>query len=102
MFIDNPPSWNAKCNSYVYNFKGRVTEASIKNFQLVPFVDVGRVWDPGEQDPLHHLHMTAGLGARVDVRQLAVLRADVGVGIEEYTSGRQAILQVYVLAEHPF
>jgi hypothetical protein len=32
MFVDNPPSWNPKCNSYVYNFKGRVTEASIKNF----------------------------------------------------------------------
>ena len=36
LFVDNSPSWNAKCNSYVYNFKGRVTEASIKNFQLVP------------------------------------------------------------------
>lgn len=36
LFVDNPPSWNPKCNSYVYNFKGRVTEASIKNFQLVP------------------------------------------------------------------
>lgn len=32
MFVDNPPSWNQKFNSYVYNFKGRVTEASIKNF----------------------------------------------------------------------
>lgn len=32
LFVDNPPSWNPKCNSYVYNFKGRVTEASIKNF----------------------------------------------------------------------
>lgn len=36
MFVDNPPSWNPKCNSYVYNFRGRVTEASIKNFQLIP------------------------------------------------------------------
>ena len=26
-------------NSYVYDFKGRVTEPSIKNFQLVPEVD---------------------------------------------------------------
>jgi hypothetical protein len=37
MFVDNPPSWNQKFNSYVYNFKGRVTEASIKNFQLIPY-----------------------------------------------------------------
>ena len=31
-YCDNPPSWNPKCNSYVYNFKGRVSAASIKNF----------------------------------------------------------------------
>lgn len=36
LFVDNTPNWNPKCNSYVYNFKGRVTEPSIKNFQLVP------------------------------------------------------------------
>lgn len=35
VFVDNPPTWNAKCNSYVYNFKGRVQEASIKNMQLI-------------------------------------------------------------------
>ena len=27
-------------NSYVYDFKGRVTEPSIKNFQMVPDCDV--------------------------------------------------------------
>ena len=26
-------------NSYVYDFKGRVTEPSIKNFQMVPEID---------------------------------------------------------------
>ena len=31
-FIDNPPLWNPKTSKYVYDFKGRVTEASIKNF----------------------------------------------------------------------
>jgi len=35
VFVDNPPTWNGKCNSYVYNFKGRVQEASIKNMQLI-------------------------------------------------------------------
>lgn len=39
MFIDNPPKWNPKTNKYVNNFSGRVTEASIKNFQLVPEVE---------------------------------------------------------------
>lgn len=72
------------------------------DFMVVPFTDVGRVWDPGEDDPWWHLHATAGVGARVDVRELAVLRADVGVGFEEYTTGREPSVQVYVLAEHPF
>ena len=35
-YVDNPPKWNPKCKSYVFNFRGRVLEASIKNFQLVP------------------------------------------------------------------
>ena len=38
-FCDNPPKWNPKTNKYVNNFSGRVTEASIKNFQLVPQVE---------------------------------------------------------------
>eukprot|EP00045_Choanoeca_perplexa_P004268 m.37143 g.37143 ORF g.37143 m.37143 type:complete len:403 (-) comp12479_c0_seq3:78-1286(-) len=29
------PTWNAASNSYVLNFYGRVTQASVKNFQLV-------------------------------------------------------------------
>ena len=32
IFVDNPPQWNPKTNTYVYDFKGRVTEPSIKNF----------------------------------------------------------------------
>jgi len=39
VFVDNPPQWNPKSNTYVYDFKGRVTEPSIKNFQLIPEVD---------------------------------------------------------------
>ena len=38
-FVDNPPQWNPKSNTYVYDFKGRVTEPSIKNFQLIPEAD---------------------------------------------------------------
>ncbi|CAD7698850.1 unnamed protein product [Ostreobium quekettii] len=30
------PKWNDQLNAYCLNFKGRVTEASVKNFQLVP------------------------------------------------------------------
>lgn len=32
VFVDNPPQWNPKTNTYVYDFKGRVTQPSIKNF----------------------------------------------------------------------
>ena len=42
VFVDNPPAWNAKSNTYVYDFKGRVQEPSIKNFQLIPEADATR------------------------------------------------------------
>ena len=32
VYVDNPPQWNPKTNTYVYDFRGRVSEASIKNF----------------------------------------------------------------------
>jgi len=48
VYVDNPPQWNASKNvkltfvetsTYVYDFKGRVTMPSIKNFQMVPEAD---------------------------------------------------------------
>jgi tubby-related protein 1 len=33
--INNPPRWNEQVGAYVLNFNGRVTMASVKNFQLV-------------------------------------------------------------------
>ena len=49
IFLDNPPQWNttksqnkltvSETNTYVYDFKGRVTLPSIKNFQLIPDLD---------------------------------------------------------------
>ena len=38
--INKPPRWNESVGAYVLNFHGRVTMASVKNFQLV---------DPDEQ-----------------------------------------------------
>lgn len=32
---NKPPKWNDKLNAYCLNFGGRVTKASVKNFQLV-------------------------------------------------------------------
>lgn len=32
---NKPPSWNEKSGAYVLNFHGRVTRASVKNFQIV-------------------------------------------------------------------
>mmetsp|Transcript_23843 Transcript_23843/g.34969 ORF Transcript_23843/g.34969 Transcript_23843/m.34969 type:complete len:683 (+) Transcript_23843:159-2207(+) len=40
-FINKPPRWNEQVGAYVLNFSGRVTMASVKNFQLV---------DPDEQN----------------------------------------------------
>jgi tubby-related protein 1 len=39
--INKPPRWNDQVGAYVLNFQGRVTMASVKNFQLV---------DPDAQD----------------------------------------------------
>lgn len=35
-FINKPPRWNDQVGAYVLNFNGRVTMASVKNFQMVP------------------------------------------------------------------
>ena len=39
MLINKPPRWNEEVNAYVLNFGGRVTMASVKNFQLVTAED---------------------------------------------------------------
>ena len=33
--INKPPRWNEQVGAYVLNFNGRVTMASVKNFQLI-------------------------------------------------------------------
>ena len=35
MLQNKSPSWNEHVHAYVLNFNGRVTQASVKNFQLV-------------------------------------------------------------------
>lgn len=36
---NKPPRWNEQLSAYCLNFKGRVTQASVKNFQLVSEAD---------------------------------------------------------------
>lgn len=33
--VNKSPTWNEQTQSYVLNFHGRVTQASVKNFQIV-------------------------------------------------------------------
>ena len=35
LLLPEPPNWNDTVGAYVLNFNGRVTMASVKNFQLV-------------------------------------------------------------------
>lgn len=35
LLVNKPPKWNEQVGAYVLNFSGRVTMASVKNFQLV-------------------------------------------------------------------
>ena len=41
--VNSPPRWNERLNAYCLNFNGRVTCASVKNFQLVSENDLDRV-----------------------------------------------------------
>ncbi|CAL5227271.1 g10202 [Coccomyxa viridis] len=36
---NKPPKWNEQLSAYCLNFKGRVTQASVKNFQLISEAD---------------------------------------------------------------
>jgi len=42
-YVNNPPRWNDAMNAYVLNFSGRVTMASVKNFQLINEDDPDKV-----------------------------------------------------------
>jgi len=39
LFVNSVPKWDTKVNAYVLDFKGRVTQPSVKNFLLVPVAD---------------------------------------------------------------
>eukprot|EP00968_Pinguiococcus_pyrenoidosus_P007459 scaffold495_cov243-Pinguiococcus_pyrenoidosus.AAC.14 len=41
--VNKPPVWNDQVEAYVLDFNGRVTMASVKNFQLVRAVDPDRI-----------------------------------------------------------
>jgi len=41
--VNKPPKWNNEVGAYVLNFGGRVTMASVKNFQLVSPDDIETV-----------------------------------------------------------
>jgi len=43
VFINKPPKWNDQLGAYCLNFNGRVTVASVKNFQLANSQDLERV-----------------------------------------------------------
>lgn len=43
VFINKPPKWNDQLGAYCLNFNGRVTVASVKNFQLANANDLDRV-----------------------------------------------------------
>ena len=39
--VNKAPKWNSSLGAYCLNFNGRVTQASVKNFQLVAAGDAG-------------------------------------------------------------
>ncbi len=73
-------------------------------WMLVPFVDLASIWTWEDPQDALAVKTTAGLGLRVNVRDLIVFRADAGVGLEAYDTApfRRPDAQIYVLSEHPF
>ena len=69
---------------------------------LSPFMDVAQVWvwdEPLTADP----HLTGGLGLRIVLNGLLVLRADTALAMERYEDGSaQPQVQFYALSDHPF
>lgn len=66
------PVWNDDTQSYVLNFHGRVTQASVKNFQIVHSNDrtctgrgweAGRAWEARPAPPRAGAEMTASVVA---------------------------------------
>ncbi|MCB9796326.1 MAG: BamA/TamA family outer membrane protein [Alphaproteobacteria bacterium] len=83
-------------------FEHHVKTAKL-TWMLCPFLDAARILSWDAPDPrLLHLHGTAGAGLRLNLDNLLIIRADLGVGVEEFTDGRAPELQVYFLSEHPF
>lgn len=96
---NKPPKWSEKLSAYCLNFNGRVTHASVKNFQLISADDpetvlmqFGKVGD-AKIFALHTLHSTSHAG-HVHVR-------DVIQGSTRVTSLKSAQFHVHVVYQFP-
>ncbi len=75
----NAFSFSAEYRRQVYSMSAMSTTI---NFQLAPFVDIGRVFAHPGTDPLSKLHSIAGLGMRGIAPPFIVGYVDVGYGSE--------------------
>jgi len=79
---------------------------------VVSFADTARVFDADEDDSLGHLRWSGGSGLRLVYNEVFVVRFDVAMGQEEYTSvadplgtdvvRRDSVLGIYAMVGHPF
>lgn len=70
-----------------YDFYSFNTKRSTISFKLVPFVDVGRVFDRVKDTSLKDYRADVGSGIHLQWNQTNVIRADVGVGGEGTSFG---------------
>ena len=75
----NSFSFSAEYRRQIYSMSAMSTTI---NFQLAPFVDIGRVFAHPGTDPLSNLHSIAGLGLRGIVPPFIVGYVDIGYGSE--------------------
>jgi hemolysin activation/secretion protein len=66
-----------------WKFASIATEKSTFDFQIVPFVDFGRVWDGAERMNLKDYKYSYGLGFRIPWNQSTIIYFDYAISRED-------------------
>ena len=86
-------------------------EVGDRTFDLigVSYLDAAKIWQLDEVDDLGHIHVAAGIGPRLMINKVFIIRLDLGLGLEEYSEtgrppveNRDLVFAINFIAGHPF
>ena len=78
------------------------------DLMLVPFIDLGRVYELGQDHDWIHFHGSGGIGGRLIYDQVFVVRVDFAIAAEEIQKNahspiqRQPRIGIYAIVGHTF